>query len=158
MAAPNPGAASPQESCWGLRPRPRWGPAPDPARAPPQTSGAASPQECCWGLRPRPRWLLPPPDPLLNGIWGGAPKGSESEPQRGSRGRAPSKRMLSCFAKTGQYTLQIFILRKRWTDCRVFQAKGNQRSLESQFGLSNVGANRNDRQVKPTMEIEDLRS
>ncbi len=34
-------------------------------------------------LRPRPRWGLPPPDPLLNGVWGGAPTGSRAEPQRG---------------------------------------------------------------------------
>ncbi len=43
---------------------PSWGSAPNP--------GAASPQERCWGL--------PPPDPLLNGVWGGAPTGSGAEP------------------------------------------------------------------------------
>ncbi len=52
-----------------------WGSAP--------RNGAVSPQECCWGpaprpplgLRPRPRWGLPPPEPLPNGVWGGAPAG-----------------------------------------------------------------------------------
>ncbi len=51
-----------------------------PVGAPPQTPGRP-PQERCWGLRPRPplglrprhRWGLPPPDLLLNGVWGGAP-------------------------------------------------------------------------------------
>ncbi len=38
------------------------------------------------------RMLLgaPPPDPLMNRVWGGAPKRSEAEPQRGSGGLAPS--------------------------------------------------------------------
>ncbi len=41
--------------------------------------------ECYWGLRPKPplglhpgpRWRLPLLDPLLNGVWGGAPAGAK---------------------------------------------------------------------------------
>ncbi len=61
--APNPGAALPQECSWGLRPGPRYGSAPDPVGAPPQTSGRLRRKNVAGdsaprpplGLRPRPR-------------------------------------------------------------------------------------------------------
>ncbi len=39
---------------------------------------------------PDTRWGRPPPDPLLNGVRGGAPTGSGTEPQRVSGGGAPN--------------------------------------------------------------------
>ncbi len=41
-----------------------------------------------WGSAPDPCWGLPPPDPLLNWVWGRAPMGFVAEPQRGSGGGA----------------------------------------------------------------------
>ncbi len=42
------------------------------------------------GLSPRPQWGLPPPEPLLNVFWGGAPTGSGAEPHRGSGAEPPA--------------------------------------------------------------------
>ncbi len=69
---PNPGAASRQERCWGLRPQ-------TPAGAPPQTP---------LGLRPKPRSRRgleaePPATILLRsrpGVWGGAPSATGPPP------------------------------------------------------------------------------
>ncbi len=64
-SAQNTGAASPQECCSELCPRPHL------------------------GLRPRPHWGLTPPDLLQNGVWGGASTGSGVERQLHSFGVEP---------------------------------------------------------------------
>ncbi len=56
----------------GLRPKPRGG---FPAR---RFLGAPAPAPR-WGSAPDPRWGLRPPDPLVNGVWGGATTGSGAE-------------------------------------------------------------------------------